>query len=189
MLFFSNSNFWSCFQAVFWRDVSLQLPDGNRKHTQSKKPAERAVVSCKLITSHSINKPIWRLSAALFTRKVLPVSCWRVSFCEQCYVKELPLGTVEMSGSPLCLLWFRDSQRPWHYRQVILSTSAMQPTSAHPGRIGWGPAVLTLFTPTTPAVFIGNDTKWPCSTNNIHTHKYAPLLREKIGWSNFWAPT
>lgn len=78
-------------------------------------------MSCKLITSHSLNKSIWCLSASLFTHKVLPLSCWRDSFCEQCYVKELPLGTEMLavvcaycgSGNPkdhdttgkICWVW------------------------------------------------------------------------------------
>jgi len=54
-LIFSNSNLCFCFQAVFWRDVSLQLPDRNWECAQPKKPAERAFVSCKLITPKKKN--------------------------------------------------------------------------------------------------------------------------------------
>lgn len=53
----SNSNLCVGFQAVLWRDVPLQLPDRNWKHTQSKKPTERAVMSCKLIARHSVLAP------------------------------------------------------------------------------------------------------------------------------------
>lgn len=75
LLVVSNSNLCFCFQAVFRRDVSLQLSDRNWKHTQPKKPAERAVMSCKSMTSHCINKPIWwfLIPAPLFTHKVLPL--------------------------------------------------------------------------------------------------------------------
>lgn len=43
------------FQAFFRRDVSLQLPDRNWKHTQPKKSAERAVMSRESMTNHYIN--------------------------------------------------------------------------------------------------------------------------------------
>lgn len=29
----------------------------------------------------------------------------------------------------------------------------------------------------------------PPPSTHTHRHKYAPMLREKIGWSNFWTPT
>lgn len=92
-----------------------------------------------------------------------------------------------MSGSPLCSLWFRDSQGPWYYRQDILSMNAMHPTSSHPRMRACSPYPIH---PDGPLVFIGNDTKWPLHHHqHIHTHKYAPMLREKIGWSNSWTPT
>lgn len=74
LLVFSDSYLCLCFQAVFWRDVSLQLPDRNWKHTQPKKPAERAVMSCKLMSSHCIIRPVWS-----FLVSALPLNCWRGS--------------------------------------------------------------------------------------------------------------
>lgn len=101
-----------------------------------------------------------------------------------------------MSGNPLCLLWFRDPQRPWYYRQNILSMSAMQVTSFYPSRIRWGGGGGLQSLPSSPLQPSSIYREWhwmtsPPPSTHTHTdvHKYAPMLREKIGWSNFWTPT
>lgn len=148
-------------------------------------------MSCKLMTSHCLNKPIWCLSAPLFTYKLLPLDFCRGSYSKQYYIKEFSPGDLFKSLEVLCAYYGSGIPKDldttgkifWAWVQCrppvesdgalrSLPSSPLQPLSIYRG---W-------HSMTSPP---------PSTHTHTHTviHKCVPMLMETTGWSNLWTPT
>lgn len=147
---FLQHEFLFCFQAVLRRDVSLQFSDGDWEHTQPKKPAERAVMSCKLTSIPILLNPSDAfLFSPSWTHLLLPLNCGGFSDSKHSDAKEFPRGVVLLlvQRTPLPPLPPGDhdttNQIFWAWMQCRSSFST--PADSHGGWLGCSDP--TLFTP------------------------------------------